>query len=81
MASCKDTLSSSTLPPARLVDDARDALRFGLIEATSNAGGSAAMSALADIIAKATICIVRYYLLPDSTFSRGHPLIRFFTNP
>jgi hypothetical protein len=42
MASLKDTLSSATRPPQLLVDEARDTLRFGLTDATWNAGGSAA---------------------------------------
>jgi hypothetical protein len=42
IVSRNDTLSKVTLPPERLVDPARDTLRLGLIEATSNDGGSAA---------------------------------------
>jgi len=37
-----DTLSKVTLPPELLVDPARDTLRLGLMEATSNDGGSVA---------------------------------------
>ena len=81
MASCKETLSSATRPPERLVDEARDTLRFGLIDATSNAGGSAAAKALAAITTLVEIWIARYTLFANSTFRGAHPLICFFTNP